>query len=184
MTTLLAQAVPSSVAAAPPAPAQRASAGRLASPGEYLTFRLGAEEYGIALGAIQEIRGYQHPTRIAGAPGDISGVLNLRGAIVPVIDLRVRFGLEPRIDASTVIVVVNVRGSTVGAVVDAVSDAIGLTRQDIKPAPALGNVASIEHITGIAVVERDAAPRIFILLDIEHLVSDATLQAEFTDAAA
>ena len=184
MTTLTAHAVPSPVHAAPPASVQAAAAARLASPGEYLTFRLGGEEYGIALGAIQEIRGYQQPTRIAGAPDDICGVLNLRGDIVPIIDLRLRFALEPRIDASTVIVVVNVRGSTVGIVVDAVSDAIGLTRQDIKPAPALGNVASVEHITGVAVVDRDATTRLFILLDIEHLVSDATLQAEFTDPAA
>ncbi len=179
MTALAAPAVLSSVHPAPAAAPQR-----LASPGEYLTFRLGGEEYGIALGAIQEIRGHQTPTRIAGAPDEICGVLNLRGAIVPVIDLRVRFGLEPRIDASTVIVVVNVRGSTVGVVVDSVSDAIGLTSQDIKPAPALGGAAHVEHITGIAVVERDAATRLFILLDIEHLVSDATLHAEFTDTAA
>ena len=184
MTALTAHAVPSSMHAAPQAAAQRASAARTSSPGEYLTFRLGGEEYGVALGTIQEIRGYQQPTRIAGAPDDICGVLNLRGAIVPILDLRVRFALEPRIDASTVIVVVNVRGSIAGVVVDAVSDAIGLTSHDIKPAPALAGVAGIEHITGIAVVDRDAATRIFILLDIEHLVSDATLQAEFTDPAA
>ena len=179
MTALAAPVAPSPVHAAPPA-----APPRMASPGEYLTFRLGGEEYGIALGSIQEIRGHQAPTRIAGAPDEICGVLNLRGTIVPVIDLRVRFGLDPRVDASTVIVVVNVRDTTVGVVVDAVSDAIGLTSRDIKPAPALGGVASVEHITGIAVVERDAATRLFILLDIEHLVSEATLQAEFNDAAA
>ena len=184
MTALTADAVPSSAQAAPNATPQRAPAARTADPGEYLTFRLGGEEYGIALGTIQEIRGHQAPTRIAGAPDEICGVLNLRGAIVPIIDLRVRFGLEPRIDASTVIVVVNVRGSTVGVVVDAVSDAIGLTRQHLKPAPALGGAARVEHITGIAVVERDGATRLFILLDIEHLVSEATLQAEFNDTAA
>jgi purine-binding chemotaxis protein CheW len=111
-------------------------------------------------------------------------VLNLRGAIVPVIDLRVRFGLAPGFDASTVTVVVNVRGSTVGVVVDAVSDAIGLTTGQIKPAPALGGMAGVDDITGIAIVERDGASRLFILLDIEHLVSDATLQAEFNDLSA
>ena len=184
MTALTAHAAPSSGHAAPKPPLQPASAARLASPGEYLTFRLGGEEYGIALGAIQEIRGYQQPTRIAGAPDDVCGVLTLRGAIVPIIDLRVRFGLEPRIDASTVIVVVNVRDSTVGVVVDAVSVALGLASQEIKPAPDLGAVASVEHITGIAVVGRGAATRIFILLDIEHLVSDAMLQAELTPVAA
>lgn len=184
MTALTAHAVPNSVHAAPAASPRSAPAARMADPGEYLTLRLGGEEYGVALGSIQEIRGYQQPTRIAGAPDDICGVLNLRGTIVPIIDLRVRFALEPRVDAATVIVVVNVRGSIVGVVVDAVSDAIGLTREHIKPAPALGSVASVEHITGIAVVDRDAATRIFILLDIEHLVSDATLQAEFTDPAA
>ena len=184
MTALAAHAVPSSVHDVPPAPARPASAARLACPGEYLTFRLGGEEYGIALGAIQEIRGYQAPTRIAGAPDDVSGVLNLRGEIVPVVDLRLRFGLEPGIDASTVIVVVNVRGHTVGAVVDAVSDAIGLTSQDIKPAPALGGVANVDHITGIALVDRDAATRLFILLDIEHVVSDAVLRAGTAESAA
>ncbi len=184
MTTSTAHAVPGSVHAAPPAPVRPAPVARTASPGEYLTFRLGSEEYGVALCAIQEIRGYQAPTRIAGAPDDVIGVLNLRGAIVPVIDLRLRFGLEPRIDASTVIVVVNVRGSTVGVVVDAVSDAIGLASKDLRPAPALGGAARVEHITGIAVVERDGATRLFILLDIEHLVSDATLQAEFIHDAA
>lgn len=184
MTALATPAVLSPVHATPPDAPQRAAGGRSARPGEYLTFRLGGEEYGIALGSIQEIRGHQAPTRIAGTPDEICGVLNLRGTIVPIIDLRVRFGLEPRVDASTVIVVVNVRDTTVGVVVDAVSDAIGLTSQDIKPAPALGGAASVEHITGIAVVERDAATRLFILLDIEHLVSEATLRAEFNDAAA
>jgi purine-binding chemotaxis protein CheW len=185
MTTLIAPADPVLVHAAPQAPTPHAPAvARMATPGEYLTFRLGGEEYGVALGSIQEIRGYQQPTRLAGAPDEICGVLNLRGVIVPVIDLRVRFGLEPRFDASTVTVVVNVRDSTVGVVVDAVSDAIGLTSQHIKPAPALGAVAGVEHITGIAVVERDGASRLFILLDIEHLVSDATLQAEFNTPSA
>jgi purine-binding chemotaxis protein CheW len=181
MTTLTAHADSSPVHAAPQPPAQRApDMARLASPGEYLMFRLGGEEYGVTLGSIQEIRGYQPPTRIAGAPDDICGVLNLRGVIVPIVDLRLRFQLDARIDTSTVIVVVNVRDSTVGVVVDAVSDAMGLTKQDIKPAPALGSLAGVDHITGIAVVDRDAVSRIFILLDIEHLVSAATLQAEFT----
>ena len=127
---------PSSLHPAPQAPAPRAPAGRLASPGEYLTFRLGGEEYGIALGAIQEILGYQQPTRSVGAPDDICGVLNLRGAIVAIIDLRLRFALEPRIDASTVIVVVNVRGSTVGLVVDAVADRTSSLQQSSNRKPS------------------------------------------------
>ncbi len=171
--------------AAPPVPADRTAAdARLARPGEYLTFRLGGEDYGIGLGAIQEIRGYQPPTRIAGAPDDVCGILNLRGTIVPVVDLRLRFRLEAAIDASTVIVVVNVRASTVGFVVDAVSDATAFTRADIKPPPALGGMAGLAHITGIATVDLNGAARIFILLDIEHLVSEATLQADFIDRAA
>lgn len=176
MTALATQSPPQSVHASP--------VGRSASPGEYLTFRLGGEGYGIALAAIQEIRGYQPPTRIAGAPADVCGVLNLRGEIVPVVDLRLRFGLPAHVDASTVIVVVNVRAGTVGVVVDSVADAIDLASRDLRPAPALGGAAHVEYITGIAVVERDAASQLFILLDIEHLVSDATLQPELTAAAA
>ena len=185
MTSLVAPTAAGTGHAAPHATAQHVLPARTASAGEYLTFRLGAEEYGIALGAIQEIRGYQPPTRLAGAPTDVCGVLNLRGDIVPIVDLRTRFGLDPRIDASTVIVVVNVSGRTVGVVVDAVSDAIGLASQDIRPVPALGGLASVDHLTGIAVMHPDdATSRLFILLDIEHLVSNATLQPESIAPAA
>jgi purine-binding chemotaxis protein CheW len=155
----------------------------LASPGEYLSFCLGAESYGLALHCIQEIRSYQQPTRIAGASDEVSGVLNLRGIIVPVVDLRIRFQVEARINAMTAIVVVNVRGQAVGIVVDSVADVTALTRDEIKPAPALGGMAHTDHITGIACVRRDEVERMLILLDIEQVVQDASVPGDVLDAA-
>ena len=96
--------------------------------GEYLTFRLGGEEYGIDILRVQEIRSYEPPTRIANAPSFIKGVVNLRGVIVPIIDLRVKLGCETiEYNAFTVVVVLNVKGRVVGAVVDSVSDVLALT---------------------------------------------------------
>ena len=102
---------------------------------EYLSFRLGTEEYGIDILRVQEIRGYEQPTRLVGAPEFIRGVLNLRGVIVPIVDLRVRFGIDAGFDTFTVTVVLNVAGRTVGAVVDSVSDVLELSADNIKPAP-------------------------------------------------
>jgi len=140
--------------------------------GEQLTFRLGAEEYGIDILRVQEIRGYEQPTRIANAPPFIKGVLNLRGVIVPIVDLRLKFGLDQvAYDGVTVTVILNVGDRTVGAVVDAVSDVIELAVDQIKPAPEFGAVVDTDYIVGIGVLGQGEQQRTLILVDIEHLMT-------------
>ena len=148
-----------------------------ASGGEFLTFRLGGEEYGIDILRVQEIRSYEPPTRIANAPAFVKGVVNLRGTIVPIVDLRIKLGCE-RIDydSFTVVIVLNVRGRVVGAVVDSVSDVLQLAAERVKPAPQLssGNVDT-SYITGIANVPGDEKDRMLILVDIEALMTSAEM---------
>ena len=151
-----------------------------AQAGEFLTFRLGAEEYGIDILRVQEIRSYEQPTRIAHAPHFIKGVVNLRGVIVPIIDLRVKLGCETvAYNEFTVVVVLNVRGRVVGAVVDSVSDVLALTRDEIKAAPEISSAIDASFITGIGTVkggpaEKDSE-RMLILMDIEALMSSADM---------
>jgi purine-binding chemotaxis protein CheW len=147
----------------------------LAPPREFLAFKLGAEEYGIDILRVQEIRSYEKPTRIAGAPPHVLGVTNLRGVIVPIVDLRCRFGLDAVYGSDTVTVVLGLAGRTVGAVVDAVSDVVALTSEQIKPAPAFGGTIDAGHITGIATLGEGASARMLILLDIEELVTGAEM---------
>jgi len=135
---------------------------------EYLTFRLGAEEYGIDILRVQEIRSYEEPTRIANAPSFIKGVVNLRGVIVPVVDLRIKLGCEKvEYNGFTVVIVLNVHGRVVGAVVDSVSDVLELSTELIKPAPEMTLAVDTSFITGIASVSE----RMLILMDIESLMS-------------
>lgn len=136
---------------------------------EFLTFRLGGEEYGIDILRVQEIRSYEEPTRIANSPSFIKGVVNLRGVIVPVVDLRIKLGCETvEYNGFTVVIVLNVKGRVVGAVVDSVSDVLELPREAIKPAPEM-STSSVDtaFITGIASV----GERMLILMDIESLMS-------------
>ena len=143
---------------------------------ECLTFRIGAEEYGIDILRVQEIRSYEPPTRIAGAPRFVTGMTNLRGVIVPVVDLRLRLQApEARHDASTVIVVLNVHGRVVGVVVDAVSDVIELSAEQIRPSPRFNDTVSANHIVGIASFDGGAGERLLILLDIEALLAGADI---------
>lgn len=139
---------------------------------EYLTFRLGAEEYGIDILRVQEIRSYEEPTRIANAPSFIKGVVNLRGVIVPVVDLRLKLGCE-RADYNdfTVVIVLNVHGRVVGAVVDSVSDVLALKVEQINAAPEMNTSVDTNYITGIA----STAERMLILMDIEALMSSADM---------
>jgi len=140
--------------------------------GEYLTFRLGSEEYGIDILRVQEIRSYEPPTRIANAPAHIKGVVNLRGVIVPIVDLRLMLGCaSAEFNHLTVVVVLNVKGTVVGAVVDSVSDVMELAAGSIQDAPALGASAKSETITGIGNIKTDQGARMLILLDIERLMS-------------
>ena len=139
---------------------------------EYLTFRLGDEEYGIDILKVQEIRGYEQPTRIANAPEFIKGVVNLRGTIVPVIDLRLKLRLdEARYDAFTVMIVLNVEDRVVGIVVDSVSDVIPLNAEQIRPTPEFGAAVDTRFISGIGTQD----DRMLILLDIETLLDTADL---------
>lgn len=144
---------------------------------EYLTFRLGGEEYGIDILKVQEIRSYEQPTKIANAPIYLKGVVNLRGVIVPVIDLRLKFqgqmatGDLP-IDSTTVVIVLNVRDHVVGVVVDAVSDVTRLLDGAIHPAPQMSStVIDTSYIIGIA----NMNDRMLILMDIESLMGSADM---------
>ncbi len=139
---------------------------------EFLTFRLGAEEYGIDILRVQEIRSYEAPTRIANAPSFIKGVVNLRGVIVPVVDLRIKLNCEKvEYNGFTVVIVLNVHGRVVGAVVDSVSDVLELSQDLIKPAPEMHTTADTGFVTGIASV----GERMLILMDIEALMSSADM---------
>ena len=144
--------------------------------GEFLTFRLGAEEYGIDILRVQEIRSYEQPTRIANAPEFIKGVVNLRGVIVPIIDLRLKLGCESaEYNTFTVVIVLNVKGRVVGAVVDSVSDVLELSRDTIKPAPEMSSAVDAGFITGIGAVKNSDAERMLILMDIESLMASAEM---------
>ena len=149
--------------------ARHEAARALAQPsGEFLTFRLGGEEYGIDILKVQEIRSYEQPTRIANAPPFIKGVVNLRGVIVPIVDLRLKLGCETaEYDSFTVVIVLNVKGRVVGAVVDSVSDVLELAADAIRSAPEMASVADSSFITGIGSV----GERMLILMDIEALMA-------------
>lgn len=140
---------------------------------EFLTFRLGGEEYGIDILKVNEIRGWEVPTVIANTPAFIKGVINLRGIIVPIVDLRIKFQLgEARYDDFTVVVIVSVAGRVVGIVVDAVSDVITLMPQQIRPAPEFGGALDTRFITGLGTVDQ----RMLILADIEQLLTSEDMQ--------
>jgi purine-binding chemotaxis protein CheW len=144
--------------------------------GEFLTFRLGSEEYGIDILKVQEIRSYEQPTRIANAPSFIKGVVNLRGVIVPIVDLRLKLGCDSaEYNAFTVVIVLNVKGRVVGAVVDSVSDVLELSRDAIKPAPEMSSAVDTTFITGIGAVRSGDEQRMLILMDIEALMSSADM---------
>jgi purine-binding chemotaxis protein CheW len=140
--------------------------------GEYLTWRLGAEEYGVDIQKVQEIRSYEQPTRIPNAPSFIKGVVNLRGVIVPVVDLRLKLNCAAAEYTSfTVVIVLAVRGRVVGAVVDSVTDVLDLASASIKAPPELSSDNGPDFITGIASVD----DRMLMLVDIEALLGESTL---------
>jgi purine-binding chemotaxis protein CheW len=158
------------------APAARTAAGAAAgeqASNEYLTFTLGKEEYGIEILKVQEIRGYEAVTRIANAPEFIKGVVNLRGIIVPIVDMRIKFKLgEAEYNQFTVVIILNVAGRVVGMVVDSVSDVIQLTGEQIRPAPDFSSSTfDTRYITGLGTIDE----RMLILVDIEKLMSGADM---------
>ncbi|MBS0425201.1 MAG: chemotaxis protein CheW [Proteobacteria bacterium] len=139
---------------------------------EFLTFRLGSEEYGIEILKVQEIRGYDAITQIANAPDFIKGVVNLRGIIVPIVDMRIKFRLGNwTYDQFTVVIILNVAGRVMGMVVDAVSDVITLGAEQMRPTPGLGSVIDTEYIMGLGTVDE----RMLILIDIEKLMSSSDM---------
>lgn len=145
-------------------------------PGEYLSFRLGAEEYGINILKVQEIRGYEASTRMVNAPHYVLGVLNLRGVIVPILDMRIKFGMADVVyDSQTVTIVLNIGDRVVGMVVDAVSDVVALKGEDIKPAPEFSGAVSTAQVIGIATVQQGEMQRMLILLDIDKLMGSAEM---------
>ena len=165
-----------------PAQATRKSALDEDATNQYLTFML-AEEYGVDILKVQEIRGWEQPTMLPNAVAYVLGVINLRGTVVPIIDLRQRFNLEKsQFGQTTVVVVVKVAGAdkerTVGLVVDAVSEVYNVNDADIRPAPDLGGAISTEFVKGLATL----GEKMIILLDIDKLISAGVLQ-EITNGA-
>lgn len=136
--------------------------------GEYLTFRLGQEEYGIDILKVQEIRGYEPPTRIAHAPPFLKGVVNLRGTIVPIIDMRLKFNCaQAEYNSFTVVIILHLRARIVGIVVDSVSDVLQLQADQIRPAPEIDTSVDANCIVGLGAMSE----RMLILLDIERLMA-------------
>jgi purine-binding chemotaxis protein CheW len=138
---------------------------------EVLVFVLGREEYAVDILKVQEIRGYDQVTPIPNSPSFLKGMVNIRGIIVPVIDLRVKFGLEARKESTTVMIVLRIGHRMIGMVVDGVSDTLPLAASDIKPAPTLGGVVDATYLAGLATKD----DRMILMLDIEHLLSSGEL---------
>ncbi|WP_406706197.1 chemotaxis protein CheW [Sodalis sp.] len=135
---------------------------------EFLVFTLGSEEYGIDILKVQEIQGYDQVTRIANTPAFIKGVTNLRGVIVPIVDLRIKFAQnDVSYNDNTVVIVLNLQQRVVGIVVDGVSDVLSLSADQIRPAPQFAVTLATEYLTGLGSLE----DRMLILVDIERLLS-------------
>ena len=139
---------------------------------QFLSFQLGAEEYGIDILRVQEIRAYEKATRIPNTPEFIKGVINLRGIIVPVVDLRMKFGLETaEYNEVTVLIVLNLANRTIGVVVDKVSDVLALAPADIRPAPEFASSVDNAFVRGLATL----GERMLIITDIERLMTGADM---------
>lgn len=148
------------------------SGASVASAAEYLAFTLGREEYGIDIQKVSEIRSYETPTRIANAPEFVKGVVNLRGIIVPIVDMRIKFNLgTPSYDQFTVVIILNIGNRVVGMVVDRVSDVTTLLPEQIKPAPDMGSAIDTDYVIGLGTVDE----RMLILVNIDQLMSSADM---------
>jgi purine-binding chemotaxis protein CheW len=148
---------------------------------EFLAFSLGEEEYAVDILKVQEIRGYENVTRIANAPSFIKGVTNLRGTIVPIVDMRLKFGLDRvSYDGQTVVIVLNVADRVVGVVVDGVTDVMALPEKEICPAPEFGGSMDARYVSGLASLN----DRMLIIVDFEVLLASAEMAlVEAADAA-
>lgn len=135
---------------------------------EFLAFTMGQEEYGLDILKVQEIRGYEAVTRLANAPDYFKGVVNLRGTIVPVIDMRIKFNLgAPTYDQFTIVIVLNIAGKIMGMVVDSVSDVTTLAPEQIRAAPHMGSALNTDYLIGLGTIDE----RMLILMDIDKLMS-------------
>ncbi|PWF55005.1 chemotaxis protein CheW [Massilia glaciei] len=139
---------------------------------EFLAFTLGSEEYGIDILKVQEIRGYEAVTRIANAPEFIKGVINLRGIIIPVVDMRIKFKLgTPVYDQFTVVIILNIGGRVMGMVVDSVSDVTTLMPDQVKAPPEMGSTFNSDYLIGLGTIDE----RMLILVDIDKLMSSSEM---------
>jgi purine-binding chemotaxis protein CheW len=155
-----------------PNPTAATAASAAVLPYEFLSFTLGKEEYGIDIQKVQELRGYEAVTRIANAPDYLKGVVNLRGIIVPIVDLRTKFNLgTPTYDQFTVVIILNVAERVIGIVVDSVSDVVTLAPEQIRPAPEMGAAVDTDYLIGLGTVEQ----HMLILVDIDRLMTSAEM---------
>jgi purine-binding chemotaxis protein CheW len=141
---------------------------------EFLAFKIGQEEYGIDIQKVQELRRYELPTQMANAPDYLKGVVNLRGIIVPIIDMRIKFNLGVASYSDfTVVIILNIAGQSTGIVVDSVSDVITLLPEQIRPTPPLDITRESNYLIGIGALEA----RMLILVDIDKMMWPQELQA-------
>jgi purine-binding chemotaxis protein CheW len=139
---------------------------------EFLAFKLGEEEYGIDILRVQEIRSFEPPTRMANTPLHVLGVVNLRGVIVPIVDMRIRYQMEPvRYDTFTVVIVLNIGQRVIGMVVDGVSDVVSLKAEQLRPVPEFNSSIGSDHVLAIG----SLGNRMLILLDIEKLMTSGDM---------
>ena len=139
---------------------------------EYLSFILSDEQYALDITSVKEIRGYEKVTPIANAPSHIKGVLNLRGDIVPIIDLRIKFNIpNPTYNAFTIVIMLHVHSRVIGIVVDGVSDVVRLTEEEVRPPPDFGVAFDSRFLKGLATVD----DHMIILVNIEQLISSGEL---------
>ena len=140
--------------------------------GEYLTLRLGAEEYAIDILRVQEIRSYEQPVHMVNSPSFIKGVINLRGVIVPIVDLRLKLSMpSAEYTDFTVVIILNIRGTVVGAVVDGVSDVVTLDAKVVRPAPQFESAIDARFILGLANLDE----RMLVVIDMDALLSNAEM---------
>lgn len=152
--------------------AAEAELGSASDAGQYLSLRLGGEEYAIDILRVQEIRSYETPTKMVNSPSFVKGVINLRGVIVPIVDLRLKLQL-PKVEYNdfTVVIILNIRGKVMGAVVDGVSDVVTLSAQTIKPAPQFESALESRFIVGLATL----GERMLIVMNMDALMSNAEM---------
>ena len=135
---------------------------------EFLTFTLGDENYALDILAVKEIRGYESVTKIANAPPFIKGVINLRGDIVPIVDLRIKFSVgSATYDEFTIVIVLHIHNRIVGIVVDGVSDVVSLNKTQLRPPPDFGVAFDSHYLLGLATINE----QMIILVDINELIS-------------